>query len=51
MFYLCVDVAKAKLDCCLLLDESGNKRKTKVVANSRAGVAGLLEWTAKLGKV
>ncbi len=49
MFYLGMDVAKAKLDCCLLLDESGNKRKTKVVANSRAGIAGLLEWTAKLG--
>lgn len=49
MFYVGMDVAKAKLDCCLLLDESGNKRRTKVVSNSRAGIAGLLEWTAKLG--
>lgn len=49
MFYLGMDVAKAKLDCCLLLDDAGTKRKTKVVANSRAGIAGLLEWTAKLG--
>ncbi len=49
MFYLGMDVAKAKLDCCLLLDEAGTKRKTKVVANSRAGIAGLLEWAAKLG--
>ncbi len=47
--YLGMDVAKAKLDCCLLLDEPGNKRKTKVVANSRAGIAGLLEWAAKQG--
>lgn len=47
MFYLGMDVAKAKLDCCLLLDEAGSKRKTKVVANSRAGIDGLLEWVAK----
>lgn len=49
MFYLGMDVAKAKLDCCLLLDEAGNKRKTKAVANSRAGIFGLLEWAAKQG--
>jgi transposase len=49
MFYLGMDVAKAKLDCCLLLDEAGSKRKTKVVANSSAGIAGLLEWAAKQG--
>ncbi|MGR0481169.1 MAG: IS110 family transposase [Candidatus Electronema sp. V4] len=47
MFYLGIDVAKAKLDCCLLLDEAGGKRKTKVVPNSKAGIAILLEWTAK----
>lgn len=46
MFYLGIDVAKAKLDCCLLLDEAGGKRKTKVVPNSKAGIAILLEWTA-----
>ncbi len=49
MFYLGMDVAKAKLDCCLLLDDAESKRKTKVVANSRAGIAGLLEWAAKQG--
>ncbi len=47
MFYLGMDVAKAKLDCCLLLDETGSKRKTKAIPNSTAGVAALLEWTGK----
>lgn len=47
MFYLGIDVAKAKLDCCLLLDEAGGRRKTKVVPNSKAGIAVLLEWTVK----
>lgn len=49
MFYLGLDVAKAKLDCCLLLDEAGGKRKTKVVCNTKAGIAELLTWTAKQG--
>lgn len=49
MFPLGTDVSKAKLDCCLLLDESSGKRKTKSVANSKSGVADLLTWTAKLG--
>lgn len=47
MFYLGIDVAKAKLDCCLLLDEVSNKRKTKVVNNSKSGIADLLVWLAK----
>jgi transposase len=47
MFYLGMDVAKAKLDCCLLLDEAGSKRKTKVAPNSKAGIAAFLEWTTK----
>lgn len=47
MFYLGVDVAKAKLDCCLLPDEASGKRKTKVISNSRSGVADLLIWVAK----
>lgn len=46
MFYLGMDVAKAKLDCCLLLDASG-KRKTKVVNNTKPGIADLLVWAAK----
>jgi transposase len=48
MFYLGIDVAKAKLDCCLL-DEAEGKRKSKTVANSRTGIAALLEWTSKQG--
>lgn len=47
MFYLGMDVAKAKLDCCLLLDDTHGKRKTKVVSNTKSGVADLLAWVAK----
>lgn len=46
MFYLGMDVAKAKLDCCLLLDEVG-KRKTKVVNNTKSGITDLLAWVTK----
>ncbi|WP_186156435.1 IS110 family transposase [Burkholderia gladioli] len=46
MFYLGIDVAKAKLDCCLL-DMTNGKRSTKVVANSRAGLTDLLGWLGK----
>lgn len=49
MFYLGMDIAKAKLDCCLLLNEAGDKRKSKAIANTKAGVSALLEWTAKQG--
>lgn len=49
MIYLGMDVAKAKLDCCLLLDAASGKRKTKVVSNTKAGVADLLAWAAKQG--
>lgn len=47
MFYLGMDVAKAKLDCCLLLGETDGKRKAKVVSNNRSGIADLLIWVAK----
>jgi transposase len=47
MFYLGMDVAKAKLDCCLLLDEVSDKRKTKVVKNIQSGIVDLLAWVAK----
>ncbi len=47
MFYLGMDVAKAKLDCCLLLDEASGKRKTKVVKNTQSGIIDLLAWVAK----
>ena len=49
MLYLGLDVAKMKLDACMLLDEMGNKRKTKVVANTPSGVAELLRWALKHG--
>ena len=49
MFYLGLDVAKAKLDACLLLDESQQKRKTKVVANHKNGITELLQWALKHG--
>lgn len=47
MLYLGMDVAKAKLDCCLLSDEASGKRKTKVVNNTRSGITDLLAWIAK----
>lgn len=46
MRYLGMDVAKAKLDC-LLLNEDGDKGKSKSVANSRSGVVDLLAWIGK----
>jgi transposase len=46
MFYLGVDVAKKKLDC-MLLDSSSGKMKSKVVDNTAAGFATLLEWLGK----
>jgi transposase len=49
MKYVGVDVSKEKLDCCLLRDASDSKRKTKVVANSVAGVQTLMTFLAKEG--
>jgi transposase len=49
MIYLGIDVAKAKLDCCLLLDPESMKRKSKSVANTKAGFASLLEWLIRKG--
>jgi hypothetical protein len=46
MRYLGMDVAKAKLDC-LLLNENGDKGKSKSVANSRTGIADFLIWIGK----
>lgn len=46
MFYLGIDVAKAKLDSALLDVETG-KLKTKVVPNTVAGFKQLLEWLRK----
>lgn len=47
MFYLGMDVAKAKLDCCLLLDDASDKRKTKVISNNKSGITDLLAWIGK----
>jgi len=47
MNYLGIDVAKAKLDCCLLLE--GNRRKSKVVLNSEEGFQQLIAWCKKQG--
>lgn len=49
MKYIGVDVAKEKLDCCLLHDASNTKRKNKVVANSVAGIEALLAFLCKEG--
>jgi transposase len=47
MFYIGIDVSKAKLDCSLLMDVTNNKRKSKVVINSTTGISDLLAWTNK----
>lgn len=47
MHYLGIDVAKAKLDCCLLVDIAKNKIKSKSVENSPQGIADLLIWMTK----
>src|SRR3546814_16640720 len=48
MFFLGIDVSKAKLNCALLSAE-GDKRKTKVVPNTAAGIQALVGWCAKQG--
>lgn len=47
MHYLGIDVAKAKLDCCLLLAD--DKRKYKVISNNKAGFIDLLAWLQRQG--
>lgn len=47
MFFIGIDVSKAKLDCSLLLDVASHKRRAKVVANSKAGIGDLLAWCTK----
>ncbi len=47
MFFIGIDVSKAKLDCSLLLDIATGKRKSKSVANSKAGITDLLAWCIK----
>jgi transposase len=47
MFFIGIDVSKAKLDCSLLLDVTCSKRRAKSVANSNVGVNELLIWCEK----
>jgi transposase len=47
MFYLGVDVAKAKLDCMLLDTTSGKLKSKGAIPNTPAGFAQLLEWLDK----
>jgi transposase len=49
MKYIGMDVAKDKLDCCLLREANDTKRKAKVVANSVSGVNNLLAFIDKEG--
>ncbi len=44
MIYLGIDVAKAKLDCCLLTEPQALKRKNKTLENTTKGVNELLSW-------
>jgi len=47
MNYLGIDVAKVKLDCCLLMEN--NRSKSKVVTNSEEGFQQLIAWCKKQG--
>lgn len=47
MFYLGIDVAKAKLDCMLLDSTSGKLKSKSAIPNSPAGFQQLLAWLAK----
>ncbi|AYA04381.1 IS110 family transposase [Acinetobacter sp. WCHAc010034] len=44
MFYLGIDVAKAKIDCCLILEDSAGKKKTKTFPNTPKGFEQLQAW-------
>lgn len=47
MIFLGIDVAKAKLDCSLLLVPDSTKKKSKTFTNNRAGFDNLLKWLNK----
>ena len=49
MFYLGIDVSKAKLDCCIYPQGLTGKRKNKVFPNVKNGFAKLREWLTGLG--
>lgn len=45
--YLGMDVAKLKLDCCLLLNPQSGFKRNKTFANSSDGIKALLDWLDK----
>lgn len=47
MNYLGIDVAKVKLDCCLLLAD--DKRKYRVISNNKVGFIDLVGWLQRQG--
>jgi len=47
MFYLGIDVSKAKLNATLLLQTQPPKFRSKTVPNTTAGVASLLAWSTR----
>jgi transposase len=51
VIYLGIDVSKAKLDCCLLLDSATLRARSKSVPNSASGFAALLDWVQRQAKV
>jgi len=48
MYFLGIDVSKAKIDCCVFLDTITDKKKSKVFANAESGFISLLAWLQKL---
>ena len=51
VFYLGIDVSKAKLDCSLLLDANTLRSRSKSLPNTREGFVGLLEWVQRQTQV
>lgn len=49
MRYLGIDVSKAKLDCSLLLEVEGTRRRSKSVPNTAKGFKELIKWLGENG--
>ena len=49
MFFLGIDVAKAKFDCCLFYQGSEGKKKDKTFTNNPEGFTKLLKWLEQQG--
>jgi len=48
MYFLGIDVSKAKVDCCVFAEGLNGKKKTKVFANIDSGFNSLVAWLLKL---